>query len=85
VIVELLIRAVLTFFGALLELLPVWVMPDFDTAAAWRIGAWIKQGGFLFPYATFFTVLGLVFTITALIGAARFVMWVWDKLPFKSS
>jgi len=85
VIVDLIVSAVVGIFTALLGLVPEWEVPDSAIEVANGVGQYMGTINKFLPVDDFFLVLGLALAFAAATTIWHFIVWAYDRLPFKAS
>lgn len=84
-IIEFLVGVVLAVLGGFLSLIPSFELPEVPPAMFGELTRWLNAVNAIFPIDTLFTIMGLALALWMGVFAWNFVLWLWARLPFKST
>jgi hypothetical protein len=85
VIVDVIVSSVVGLFTALLSLIPEWEVPESSVEIANGVGQFMGVLNKFLPLDDFFIVLGLGLAFAAAVTVWHFIVWAYERIPFKAS
>lgn len=84
-IIEWLVRFVLGVIKGLIALIPEFELPEIPPEGFGELTRWLNAVNAIFPIDTLFTILGIALALWMGVFVWKFVLWLWDRLPFKAT
>lgn len=84
-ILDLIVKVLLSVFSGFISLFPAWQLPDSMTGFASSLGASVSTINGIFPVVTLGVCLAALVSTWLFVGAFQAVVFVYRLVPFKAS